>query len=137
MSNKNYNVYYIVNSWNNKLYIGITNNFKSRKNQHFSKSYRKKDSKKVLYRAMNNFEESFFTMYLLMSKLTKEEALFAETFLINMLPSYVPYGYNKATDKFRLKNEKIISEAKPDFFKEIVLKKEELKDLYCENSFPW
>jgi hypothetical protein len=84
---------------------------------------------------MENFGEEYFTMHLLMSNLTKDQAFFSESFLINMLPSYIPYGYNKATEKYRLNRQKEFSSANIEFFKELVNKKDALKTLYCENPF--
>jgi predicted GIY-YIG superfamily endonuclease len=134
---KEYSVYYIVNSWNNKLYIGMTKNFEARKKQHFSQTYRKKDRKKILYRAMSSFEEKYFRMEKIFWDLTKEEAFFIEAYLINELPTYTPYGYNKQKENYKLQNEGKIKIQNTDLFRKLQEKKKILKKDYCDNLWDW
>jgi hypothetical protein len=102
---KSYIVYYIRNKWNQKVYIGVTNNYERRIKEHFDPAYRKRDKKKILYKAMSVFEKESFEYGVIFNHLLKDEAKFAESFLINTLPSFAPYGYNKAKEDYHLKNE--------------------------------
>lgn len=104
---KTYTVYYIQNKWNQKVYIGITNDFEARKSQHFNPNYRQKDKKKILYKAMAVFNEDFFSMEKIIFGLSKEEALIIESYLINTLPTYSPFGYNKDKAEYRMKPESL------------------------------
>lgn len=110
---REYCVYEIVNSWNDKRYIGLTVNFSTRKAQHFSAVYRKQEPKKTLYKAMKVFGQEKFTMSVLLDKLTKDEAMFAESYLINKIPTFSPHGYNKAKEIYQLKKEERIEDSNP------------------------
>jgi hypothetical protein len=51
------------------------------------------------------FDESFFSMEKIISGLSKEESLVIESYLINTLPTYSPFGYNKDRAEHRMKPE--------------------------------
>jgi hypothetical protein len=51
------------------------------------------------------FDESFFSMEKIISGLSKEESLVIESYLINTLPTYSPFGYNKDRAEYRMRPE--------------------------------
>lgn len=86
-------VYKITNTINNKVYIGITNNYKKRWS---NEKCNPKDPKKqqVITRAIAKYGEENFIFEVLFSHLNIEEACKKEQELIQSYNSLVPNGYN-------------------------------------------
>lgn len=86
-------VYKITNNINNKIYIGITNNYKKRWSNEKSNP---KDPKKqqVITQAIAKYGKENFTFELLYSNLNIEMACKMEQELIEKFNSLVPNGYN-------------------------------------------
>lgn len=86
-------VYKITNLINNKIYIGITNNYKKRWS---NEKANPKDSKRqqVITRAIAKYGKNNFKFEVLFSHLTIEEACEKEKELIIKNNSLVPNGYN-------------------------------------------
>lgn len=86
-------IYQIKNLVNNKIYIGKTNNFERRYKEHFSESYRNRESNKVLYQAFQKYGKENFEMSVLECC---NDAIWPEReqFWIEHKKTMVPTGYN-------------------------------------------
>lgn len=86
-------VYKIINNINNKVYIGITNNYKKRWNN--EKTLPKDPAKQqVIQRAIAKYGKDNFSFTILYSGLTIEEACEYECKLIKEYDCLIPKGYN-------------------------------------------
>lgn len=88
-------VYKITNKINNKIYIGITNDYKRRWNNECSYPTNPK-RRQVIQEAIHKYGKSNFTFELLHSNLSIEAAAEYENYYANEYNSYVPNGYNVA-----------------------------------------
>lgn len=88
-------VYKITNNINNKIYIGITNNYKKRW-QNEKTLPKNKERQQVIQRAIHKYGENNFTFEILYSGLSIEQASEKEIELIKQENSLVPNGYNVA-----------------------------------------
>lgn len=82
-------IYKIENKINNKIYIGITNNFKRRINSHFNDK-----SGYLLKRAITKYGKENFTVSLLEKVSSQEDAFSKEKNYIKKYNSKKPNGYN-------------------------------------------
>ena len=62
---KKYAMYYIFHN-EEPIYVGVTNNFARRKSEHFSKTYRRKQSNSRLYKYMNENDTGCYEMYIVL-----------------------------------------------------------------------
>ena len=86
-------VYKITNNINNKIYIGITNNYKKRWSN--EKSYpRNPERRQVIQEAIHKYGKNNFSFEVLFSHLSVEEACEKEIQLIQEYNCLVPNGYN-------------------------------------------
>ena len=86
-------VYKITNNINNKVYIGITNNYKKRWAN--EKSYPKSPEKRqIIQEAIHKYGKENFSFELLYSNLSVENACEKEIQLIKEYNCLVPNGYN-------------------------------------------
>ena len=86
-------VYKITNNINNKIYIGITNNYKKRWDN--EKSYPKNpERRQVIQEAIHKYGKNNFSFEVLFSHLSIEEACEKEIQLIQEYNCLVPNGYN-------------------------------------------
>lgn len=86
-------VYKITNNINNKIYIGITNNYKKRWSN--EKSFPSDPKRRqVIQKAIHKHGKENFTFELLFSNLSIEEACEKEINLIQQYDCQVPKGYN-------------------------------------------
>jgi predicted GIY-YIG superfamily endonuclease len=92
-SHSNHVVYVIYSTVNRKLYIGMTSNYNKRKQQHFDYDYRQKQNK-VLYQHMDAIGATKFNITPIITGLTYNEAMYAESKLIKNWGTLYPYGYN-------------------------------------------
>lgn len=83
-------VYQITNQINNKVYIGITNNYKKRWENHKCNN----DPSMVIAKAIKKYGKDNFIFEVLYSNLTVEKAEELEIKLIQEKNSLVPNGYN-------------------------------------------
>lgn len=84
----NTGIYQIINTKNNKNYIGSAFNLKRRKTEHFSKLRNNKHENPYLQRSFNKHGECFFKFEIL-SKCPKEYCIKLEQWFINNLnPNY-------------------------------------------------
>lgn len=83
-------VYKISNNINNKIYIGITNDYKRRWREH-KNNYNKNS---IIAKAIQKYGEENFIFEILYSGLSLEEANNKEIELIKKYNSFVPNGYN-------------------------------------------
>lgn len=83
-------VYQITNRINNKVYIGITNNYKKRWENHKCNN----DPSMAIAKAIKKYGKDNFNFEVLYSNLTIEEAEKLEIELIQEKNSLVPNGYN-------------------------------------------
>lgn len=83
-------VYQITNLINNKLYIGITNNYKKRWSNHKCCN----NSNRVITRAIRKYGVENFKFELLFSNLSIEDSEIKEKELIQTKNTQVPNGYN-------------------------------------------
>ncbi len=114
----NYSVYFIKNSFNRRVYVGMTNNFERRKSEHFNPEYRAKENK-ILYKFMSEMGQDNFQMIELFSGLSKQYACYAEARLIKNWSTIYPYGYNVNEE---LDNRQLglnISKYNRDFFEKV------------------
>lgn len=88
-------VYKITNKINNKIYIGITNNYKKRWSNECSYP-RDPKRRQVIQEAIHKYGKNNFTFELLHSNLSLESAAEYENYYANKYNSYVPNGYNVA-----------------------------------------
>lgn len=88
-------VYKITNKINNKIYIGVTNNYKKRWNNECSYP-RDPKRRQVIQEAIHKYGKNNFTFELLHSNLSLESAAEYENYYANKYNSYVPNGYNVA-----------------------------------------
>lgn len=87
-------VYKIVNTKNNKVYIGSTNSFKRRKNNHFSQLRNNKHINKYLQMDFNKFGEDIF-LFEIIKKCELDELIEQEQYYINIYESCnSKRGYN-------------------------------------------
>lgn len=83
-------VYKISNNINNKIYIGITNDYQRRWREH--KNNHNKNS--IIAKAIQKYGENNFTFEILYSGLSIEDANNKEIELIKKYNSLIPNGYN-------------------------------------------
>lgn len=88
-------VYKITNKINNKIYIGVTNNYKKRWSNECSYP-RDPKRRQVIQEAIHKYGKNNFTFELLHSNLSLESAAEYENYYANKYNSYVPNGYNVA-----------------------------------------
>lgn len=88
-------VYKITNLINNKIYIGITNNYKKRWANECS-NFNDKSKMQVINYAIQKYKKENFKFEILFSGLSIEEASEKEIELIKKYNSLIPYGYNVA-----------------------------------------
>ena len=86
-------VYKITNNINNKVYIGITNNYKKRWSNEKNNPKNPKNQQ-VITQAIAKYGKDNFTFELLFSNLTIEEACQKEQELIFEYDCLIPKGYN-------------------------------------------
>lgn len=87
-------IYKITNLANNKIYIGSTNNFTIRKQNHLYQLRHNKHNNIYLQRAFNKYKESNFKFELI-KNCNENNLLLEEQFLINNFDSTNPLkGYN-------------------------------------------
>lgn len=88
-------VYKIENKTNGKVYIGVTNNFKRRMNEHRNCSKNEKYSNIAIYRAIKKYGWDGFYKIILEENETIEECFNSEQYYIDMYNSLnSKYGYN-------------------------------------------
>lgn len=83
-------VYKITNNINNKIYIGITNDYKRRWREHKGKH----NKNSVISKAIHKYGEQNFSFEVLYSGLSIEDANQKEIELIQQYNSLIPNGYN-------------------------------------------
>ena len=83
-------VYKITNLVNNKIYIGITNNYKRRFREHKTNH----NPKSLICKAIQKYGEEKFAFEILYSNLSIEESCNKEIKLIQQFDSLTPKGYN-------------------------------------------
>ena len=84
---KKYAMYYIFHN-EEPIYVGVTNNFARRKSEHFSKTYRRKQSNSRLYKYMNENDTGCYEMYIVLQSKTAKEIEELEAFHISKLRSF-------------------------------------------------
>lgn len=98
MKNKS-GIYMILNTYNNKCYIGSTKNFYTRKQKHFRLLVLNKHHSNHLQKAYNKYGKDKFT-FIILEECEIEKLLEKEVFWINLKNSLDPrYGYNVAIPK--------------------------------------
>ena len=95
MSKDIYKVYKITNSVNDKVYIGITENLRTRWNIH--KSHVRNKLNRPLYNAMNKYGIDKFKITTICSTKTREDMGIIEQQLIKEHNTMAPNGYNLTT----------------------------------------
>lgn len=88
-------VYKITNKINNKIYIGITNNYKKRWGNECSYPSDPK-RRQVIQEAIHKYGKDNFIFEVLHSNLSIEEATKLESYYAEKFNSYTPNGYNVA-----------------------------------------
>ena len=83
---KKYVMYYIFHN-EEPVYVGVTNSFDRRKNEHFSEMHRKKHSDKRLYEHMSNNDIECYEMYIVLQTKTAKSIEELESFHISELRS--------------------------------------------------
>ena len=98
MKNKS-GIYMILNTYNNKCYIGSTKNFYTRKQKHFRLLVLNKHHSNHLQKAYNKYGKDKF-IFIILEECEIEKLLEKEVFWINLKNSLDPrYGYNIAIPK--------------------------------------
>ena len=83
---KNYVMYYIFHN-EEPVYVGVTNSFDRRKNEHFSETYRSKHSDKRLYEHMSSNDIGCYEMFIVLQTKTAKAIEELEAFHISELRS--------------------------------------------------
>ena len=87
-----YCIYKVTNTINGKSYVGFTNNFKKRKNNHISRS---KTPTCIFHRAIRKYTPSAFLWQVIYMSLDKEHCKSVmEDMFIQEYNTMLPYGYN-------------------------------------------
>lgn len=105
-------IYMIMNTYNNKCYVGSTSNFRKRKSQHFRSLLLNKHHSQHLQKAYNKYGKEKF-VFIILEECVIEKLTDREIFWINLKDSLNPkYGYNigipKTNDILKLREEDII-----------------------------
>ena len=95
-------VYKITNLINNKIYIGITNDYKRRWSNH------KSCKTSLIGKAIQKYKVENFNFEILYSNLSIEEASNKEIELIKQYDCIVPNGYNISKGGYNISNTKLI-----------------------------
>lgn len=88
-----YSIYEFVNIHNEKTYVGFTNNIKTRQRLHFQKASDYQDDCPKFYNAIRKYGKESFQLNILFQTPSKETALLAESYFININNS-IKNGYN-------------------------------------------
>lgn len=111
MGISNQGIYGILNSVTNKIYIGNTNNFSNRKNNHFSHLRRNNHVNIHLQNSWNKYKEIDFLFIILENNIEKNKLIERELYWIRLKNSLNRnYGYNLAIpgeDSFKHSKESI------------------------------
>lgn len=148
MKNKG-GIYMILNTYNNKCYIGSTNNFNRRKNEHFNALRNNKHHSQHLQKSFNKYGEDKF-VFIILEKVTKEELTNREIFWVNFKKSLdSKYGYNigipQKNDLLEIRNEtklKLLLATHKQFYSDgrislqDFLNGKRYKDLYVKKGVP-
>ncbi len=148
MKNKS-GIYMILNTYNNKCYIGSTKNFYTRKQKHFRLLVLNKHHSNHLQKAYNKYGKDKFT-FIILEECEIEKLLEKEVFCINLKNSIDPrYGYNvaipKRNENLKLREDTILK-LKMNSYKqwysdkrislEEFLEGKRAKDLYIKKGIP-
>ena len=148
MKNKS-GIYMILNTYNNKCYIGSTKNFYTRKQKHFRLLVLNKHHSNHLQKAYNKYGKDKFT-FIILEECEIEKLLEKEVFWINLKNSLDPrYGYNvaipKRNENLKLREDTILK-LKINSYKqwysdkrislEEFLEGKRAKDLYIKKGIP-
>ena len=148
MKNKS-GIYMILNTYNNKCYIGSTKNFYTRKQKHFRLLVLNKHHSNHLQKAYNKYGKDKFT-FIVLEECEIEKLLEKEVFWINLKNSLDPrYGYNvaipKRNENLKLREDTILK-LKMNSYKqwysdkrislEEFLEGKRAKDLYIKKGIP-
>lgn len=148
MKNKS-GIYMILNTYNNKCYIGSTKNFYTRKQKHFRLLVLNKHHSNHLQKAYNKYGKDKFT-FIILEECEIEKLLEKEVFWINLKNSLDPrYGYNiaipKRNENLKLREDTILK-LKMNSYKqwysdkrislEDFLEGKRAKDLYIKKGIP-
>ena len=148
MKNKS-GIYMILNTYNNKCYIGSTKNFYTRKQKHFRLLVLNKHHSNHLQKAYNKYGKDKFT-FIILEECEIEKLLEKEVFWINLKNSLDPrYGYNvaipKRNENLKLREDTILK-LKMNSYKqwysdkrislEEFLEGKRAKDLYIKKGIP-
>ena len=148
MKNKS-GIYMILNTYNNKCYIGSTKNFYTRKQKHFRLLVLNKHHSNHLQKAYNRYGKDKFT-FIILEECEIEKLLEKEVFWINLKNSLDPrYGYNvaipKRNENLKLREDTILK-LKMNSYKqwysdkrislEEFLEGKRAKDLYIKKGIP-
>ena len=148
MKNKS-GIYMILNTYNNKCYIGSTKNFYTRKQKHFRLLVLNKHHSNHLQKAYNKYGKDKFT-FIILEECEIEKLLEKEVFWINLKNSLDPrYGYNvaipKKNENLKLREDTILK-LKMNSYKqwysdkrislEEFLEGKRAKDLYIKKGIP-
>ena len=148
MKNKS-GIYMILNTYNNKCYVGSTKNFYTRKQKHFRLLVLNKHHSNHLQKAYNKYGKDKFT-FIILEECEIEKLLEKEVFWINLKNSLDPrYGYNvaipKRNENLKLREDTILK-LKMNSYKqwysdkrislEEFLEGKRSKDLYIKKGIP-
>lgn len=148
MKNKS-GIYMILNTYNNKCYIGSTKNFYTRKQKHFRLLVLNKHHSNHLQKAYNKYGKDKFT-FIILEECEIEKLLEKEVFWINLKNSLDSrYGYNvaipKRNENLKLREDTILK-LKINSYKqwysdkrislEEFLEGKRAKDLYIKKGIP-
>ena len=148
MKNKS-GIYMILNTYNNKCYIGSTKNFYTRKQKHFRLLVLNKHHSNHLQKAYNKYGKDKFT-FIILEECEIEKLLEKEVFWINLKNSLDPrYGYNvaipKRNENLKLREDTILK-LKINSYKQLYsdkrisleefLEGKRAKDLYIKKGIP-
>ena len=148
MKNKS-GIYMILNTYNNKCYVGSSKNFYTRKQKHFRLLLLNKHHSEHLQKAYNKYGKDKFT-FIILEECEIEKLLEKEVFWINLKNSLDPrYGYNiaipKRNENLKLREDTILK-LKMNSYKqwysdkrislEEFLEGKRAKDLYIKKGIP-
>lgn len=148
MKNKS-GIYMILNTYNNKCYIGSTKNFSKRKYEHFNTLSKNKHHSSHLQKAYNKYGREKF-VFIILEECEVDKLIEREIFWIKLKNSInSDYGYNMATPQsnegLKYREESILKRrinAYKQFYKDnrITLKEflagKRAKDLYIKKGIP-